>query len=186
MNFTAAVTPTNATGTIQFFTNGAAFDAGIARGRAGRQHQSCLLPRGTNLITAIYSGDANDLPATNSLAQIVTNHPPVAARRFTPTATSVLPLDIRDRQPRHQLERRGWRHRFAGRRQRQHQWRERHGTTAGVLVYSNSNNVADQFTCTITDGWGGTNFQTVNIAAVPLPNDARPASSAWRRTGNGV
>ena len=35
---------------------------------------------------------------------------------------------------------------------------------AGTLVYFDSNNVADQFTTTINDNWGGTNFQTVNIA----------------------
>ena len=34
---------------------------------------------------------------------------------------------------------------------------------AGTLVYFDTNNVDDQFVCTISDGWGGTNFQTVYI-----------------------
>jgi hypothetical protein len=37
------------------------------------------LPNGTNLITAIYSGDSNYLGSTNVLNQIVTNTPPVLA-----------------------------------------------------------------------------------------------------------
>ena len=65
---------------VQFFTNGIAFDDETLVCRT-MPPASVLpaLPRGTNIVTAIYSGDANDLPATNSLAQIVTNHPPVAA-----------------------------------------------------------------------------------------------------------
>ena len=46
---------------------------------------------------------------------------------------------------------------------------------AGTLVYYNTNNVADLFTCTISDGWGGTNFQNVYIAIVSLPTNAVPA-----------
>ena len=34
---------------------------------------------------------------------------------------------------------------------------------AGTLIYFNSNNVADQFICALSDGWGGTNFQTVSL-----------------------
>jgi hypothetical protein len=37
---------------------------------------------------------------------------------------------------------------------------------AGTLVYFNTNNVDDQFVCAISDGWGGTNFQTVYIDIV--------------------
>ena len=120
------------------------------------------LPRGTNFITAIYPGDADDLPATNTLAQIVTNHPPTAATAFY-TRAAGLPLDIA----------------IAGLATN---WTDVDGdpislagisdstngvtltNNAGTLVYFNSSNVADQFTATINDNWGGTNFQTVNIA----------------------
>ncbi len=174
LNFTASVTPTNATGTIQFFTNGPAFDLQIlAAGRAVSTNISSL-PRGTNFITAIYSGDANDLPVTNTLAQIVTNHPPTAAAAFY-TRAAGFPLTIAVTN-------------LAT------SWSDADGdsislaavsastngitlTNNGVaLVYFNSNNVADQFTCTISDGWGGTNFQAVNIA-VAFPGIAGVAAN---------
>ena len=47
--------------------------------------------------------------------------------------------------------------------------------SAGTLVYYNSNNVADLFVCTVSDGWGGTNFQNVYIAILSLPTNAVPA-----------
>ncbi len=82
VHFIASVTPTNATGTVQFLTNGAAFDTqAIVAGQAVSTNVISL-PRGTNFVTAIYSGDENDLPATNTLEQIVTNHPPIAAAAF--------------------------------------------------------------------------------------------------------
>jgi hypothetical protein len=155
------VTPTNAGGSVQFLTNGTAFD--LQTLAAGRTVSTSLssLPRGTNVITAVYSGDANDLPATNTLAQIVTNHPPAAAAAFY-TRAAGLPLII------------AVTNLAAG-------WSDADGdslslaavsastngvtlTTNGVvLVYFNSNNVADRFTCTISDGWGGTSFQAVNL-----------------------
>ena len=49
---------------------------------------------------------------------------------------------------------------------------------SGTLVYCNSNNVNDEFTCTITDGFGGTNFQNVYLTVVPLPTNAIPAISS--------
>jgi hypothetical protein len=38
------------------------------------------------------------------------------------------------------------------------------------LFYSNSNYVDDQLVCAISDGNGGTNYQTVNIFVVPQTN----------------
>ena len=131
------------------------------------------MPRGTNQITAIYSGDANDLSATNALAQIVTNHPPVATPFFVNRFAGLL-LKI----PVANLS---------------SNWSDVDGDTvslaaigvstngvtvtnnAGTLIYCNSNNVNDQFVCTITDGWGGTNFQNVFITVLPLPNNAIPS-----------
>jgi hypothetical protein len=55
-------------------------------------------------------------------------------------------------------------------------------TNNGVtLVYFNTNVVADQFVCTISDGFGGTNFQTVNITVTPPPN---PTPNITRVSGN--
>ena len=182
VNFTASVTPTNATGTVQFFTNGTAFDLQTLVAGGAVSTNLTLLPRGTNLVTAVYSGDSNDLPSTNLLAQIVTNHPPVAAPAFytnTPSLTLNIPI--------------------AGLATN---WSDVDGdvvslasvsvSTNGItltnndtaLVYFNSNNVADQFTCTIADGWGGTNLQTVSIAPAPLTNTT-PLITGIVAGGNG-
>ena len=119
------------------------------------------LPRGTNIVTAIYSGDADDLSATNTLAQIVTNHPP-AATDVIYNRLAGYPLDIAVAD-------------LAA------NWTDADGDTvllagigvsadgvtvtnnAGTLVYFDPNNVDDQFVCAISDGRGGTNFQTIYI-----------------------
>jgi len=165
VNFTAATTPTNAIGLIQFLTNGVAFDTEPVVAGAAVSTNISSLPRGTNFVAAVYSGDAGHLPATNSLAQVVTNHPPTATPAFyTNTASLTLIIPIADLAT---------------------HWSDVDSdavslaavsvstngitltNTGTALVYFNSNNVADQFTCTITDGFGGTNFQTVTIAPAP-------------------
>ena len=52
------------------------------------------LPRGTNLIIATYAGDPNYDGSTNTLEQVVTNHPAVASP-MTVTRTAGLDLQIR-------------------------------------------------------------------------------------------
>jgi len=124
----------------------------------------------------------NYLPATNSLAQIVTNHPPVAATEFyTNIIGSNLNIAVAD---------------LAA------NWSDMDGDTVSLadvgvstngitlqntgkmLVYSNANSVADQFTCTITDGFGGTNFQNVVIYPA-LPVDATPLIKSVAASSNG-
>ena len=164
LNFIAQVRPTNAAGTIQFFTNGTTFDVEpLIAGQAISPNLDSL-PRGTNIVQAVYSGDANDLPATNALAQIVTNHPPeAAAAYYSRPAGNPLYIALTN---------------LAS------YWSDADGdtvslaavgvstngvtvtNTGGTLLYVNSNNVADQFVCAITDGWGGTNFQTVSISVL--------------------
>ena len=168
LNFTAVVAPTNATGTVQFFTNTTAFDLEPLVAGAAASTNLSTLPRGTNLVTAIYSGDGSYLPATNSLAQIVTNHPPVVTPAFyTLVAGLDLNIAVADLAT---------------------NWSDADGdalviaaiatSTNGVAVtntvptlfYSNPNFVSDQFVCTVSDGFGGTNFQTVTITVVPQTN----------------
>ena len=184
LNFTAAVTPTNATGTIQFLTNGSAFDLEpLVTGAATSTNLSTLL-RGTNFITAIYSGDGGDLPATNTLAQIVTNHPPqIAPAFYTLLAGLNLTIAVADLAT---------------------NWSDADGdllsiafinaSTNGVTVtnalpnlfYSNPNYVNDQFICAISDGFGGTNFQAVNITVVPQTNATPVISSVAVQPSSGV
>jgi Pro-kumamolisin, activation domain/Bacterial Ig-like domain (group 3) len=184
LNFTAALTPTNAGGSVQFLTNGISFDnESLVAGNAASVF-TVALPRGTNQITAIYSGDANDLPATNTLAQVVTNHPPTAtpffANRFDGFPLQISVDDLSSN------------------------WSDVDGDTvslaaigvstngvtiadkAGTLYYSNSNNVDDEFTCTITDGFGGANFQDVYITILPLPTNAIPAITSLVNSGNTI
>jgi hypothetical protein len=182
VNFTAALTPANATGAIQFSTNGIVFDLEPLSGGAAVSTNLSSLPRGTNLVTALYSGDATYLPATNALAQVVTNHPPVAAPAFyTNTASFTLTILIANLAT---------------------NWSDVDGDTVSLaavsvstngitltntgaaLVYFNSNNVADQFTCTITDGFGGANFQTVTIAPA-LRSSTAPLITGIVAAGNG-
>jgi len=173
--FMAAVTPTNATGSVQFFTNGAAFYLGPLVAGAAASTNTEALPRGTNLITAVYFGDTSDLPSTNSLAQIVTNHPPVVQpASYTLVAGLDLDIAVTDLAT---------------------NWGDPDGdplfiasigmSTNGVVVangvptlfYSNPNYLDDQFVCVISDGFGGTNFQAVTIIILPQTNTA-PAISA--------
>jgi hypothetical protein len=70
--FTATVTGVDTpTGTVQFLTNGAAFDAETLTNDTASSVATALLPAGTNTITAAYSGDENYLSSTNNLNQVV-------------------------------------------------------------------------------------------------------------------
>ncbi len=172
VNFGAMVVPATAAGTVQFLTNGVAFDSEILSGGHAVSTNLASLPRGANVITAIYSGDANDAPATNTLGQITTNHPPVATPAFyTRAAGFPLYIELADLAT---------------------NWMDVDGDVIslvaigvstngvtitnndGMLDYFNSSSVPDQFICTLSDGWGGTNFQTVSIAVV-APVNSTPA-----------
>jgi Pro-kumamolisin, activation domain/Bacterial surface protein, Ig-like domain/Immunoglobulin domain/Immunoglobulin I-set domain/Bacterial Ig-like domain (group 3)/Bacterial Ig domain len=164
LNFTASLTPTNAAGTIQFLTNGAAFDVEPLVAGAAVSTNLSSLPRGTNLITAVYSGDADDLPATNTLAQIITNHPPVVADVFCERLAGY-PLDIAVTDLAT-----NWSDADGDAISLASIGISTNGVTvtndAGTLVYFDTNDVDDEFACAVSDGWGGTNFQTVRIAIV--------------------
>ena len=71
MIFTASL-PADATGNVSFLTNGVLFDTEMLSGGSTTTTNSTL-PTGTNLITAVYSGDGNYLGLTNTLSQVVTN-----------------------------------------------------------------------------------------------------------------
>ena len=167
LTFTAAIAPTNATGSVQFFTNGVAFDTEpVAAGQAVSTNTTWL-PRGTNAITMIYSGDANDLPATNELDQIVTNHPPVGLPvTYTYGAGTLLSIALTNLAA-------NWSDVDSDAVSLAAVSVSTNGITltnsGGFLIYGNPANGNDQFVCTLTDGWGGTNYETVNLTvAFPL------------------
>ena len=184
LNFTASITPTNATGTVTFFTNGTVFDLQTLAAGTAVSASLASLPRGTNFVTAVYSGDLNDLPATNSLAQIVTNHPPAVAPAFYSLVAGFnLNIAVADLAT---------------------NWSDADDDTLSLvginlstngvvladagkfLIYSNANYVDDQFTCIISDGFGGTNCQTVTIAVVPQTNSTPAIAGLAIQPASGV
>jgi anthranilate/para-aminobenzoate synthase component II len=93
INFTSAV-PAFASGTVDFKTNGVLFDTESLTAGSATSVATTALPRGTNVITVEYAGDANDLGSTNSINQVVTNHPPVIANVVTNNETLGLTFQI--------------------------------------------------------------------------------------------
>ncbi len=89
-----ATLPVYATGSVVFSsTNGPISTNSVTAGSASSLSITNL-PRGTNVSTVAYLGDGNYLGSTNTLHQIVTNHPPVAAT-MTVTRTAGLNLLLR-------------------------------------------------------------------------------------------
>ena len=151
-----------ATGSVIFTASGIPFSTNDVVAGVGNTVVSNL-PRGANLITAIYSGDANHPALTNSLFQTVTNHPPVAGNvsypRVTGQDTVTIPIsDLlattsdTDGDPVSFV-----------------------GVDSGLrgvtlvnngtaLLYTNPNNVSDVLTYMVTDGFGGTATGKINLA----------------------
>jgi len=75
---TNGLTAAAATGSVVFYTTNGIISTNVLSGGSASSLTIVSLPRGTNLITASYSGDGNYLGSTNTLSQVVTNHPPVA------------------------------------------------------------------------------------------------------------
>ena len=92
VNYTSTL-PAFASGNVIFRAGTGAFSTnGITNGIAYSLSVTNL-PRGTNIITAEFMGDANVLGSTNTLNQIVTNHPP-SANVMTVARTAGLALMI--------------------------------------------------------------------------------------------
>jgi hypothetical protein len=119
------------------------------------------LPRGTNLITAIYSGDGNYLGSTNMLDQVVTNHPPVVTgnsySRNGMTSWSISVSDLLTNATDVDgdtltVDNAGTSTNLASL-----------VIASGYVTYTNPNLVDDQFTVTVTDGFGGTNSALITL-----------------------
>ena len=82
-----ATLPTDATGNVVFSSTNGYISTNAVSGGSASSLTITSLPRGTNLITIAYLGDGNYVGSTNTLDQIVTNHPPVAnSAAFTRSA----------------------------------------------------------------------------------------------------
>ena len=169
--------PADATGGVVFLSNGTPFSTNsVFVGSSSSAFISSLL-RGTNTITAMYSGDANYVGTTNSLAQVVTNHPPVVnAVTFTRSAAvNLFKVPVSDLLT-HATDTDGDTLALAS----------VSTTTNGAIIliaggyvmYYNTNVVADQFGYTVNDAYGGTNsaIVTININSAPLFGQSQIAS----------
>jgi hypothetical protein len=73
-----AALPADASGDVVFASTNGVIGTSVVSSGSASSLSITNLPRGTNLITAAYSGDANYLGSTGTVYQVVTNHPPVA------------------------------------------------------------------------------------------------------------
>ena len=169
VTFTATL-PAYATGNVIFKTNSVALSTNAISSGLATSTATTLLPRGTNTITAQYVGDGNYTGSTNTLVggQVVTNHPPVAAP-MTVQRTAGLRLKI------------AW-------SDVTNNWSDSPDgdpvtltsmslvttnlinltTNSTYIFYTNSPNVNDQITYTISDGQGGTNTGVINVVINPF------------------
>ena len=166
--FFTATLPSAATGAVAFKTNGVLLNNSNLVSGIAYSFTITNLPRGTNLITAEYAGDSIYLGSTNTINQVVTNHPPVAVTtNYLRTAGLKLRLFFADLTS---------------------LWTDADGdpvtlvelnlvTTNTVNLATNSTqilypasagNVNDQFTYTIRDGQGGTNTGIIIVVVNPF------------------
>jgi len=87
ISFTANVTPSVATGTVQFLTNGVLFDTEPLSGGSATSVATTALPPGTNTIAANYAGGGGYPGSTNTLSQVVTVNTNAATVGFGSTVT---------------------------------------------------------------------------------------------------
>jgi hypothetical protein len=162
-------TGTTPTGGVVFLNNGTPFSTNTVDGNGTASVTTSTLPRGTNTIEADFSGTGTfaGVTATNTLNQIVTNHPPVATiMTVTRTAAMNVKIALSDLAT---------------------NWIDTDGdpisltginlvTTNGVnlftndswILYPNGSNVDDQISYGISDGLGGTNIGYINIIINPV------------------
>lgn len=171
VNFTATVqtngvTATDAAGFMVFSTTGGAFSTNAVVLGTATSLSLANLPRGTDLITAVYSGYGNYLPNTNSLSQVVTNHPPAANNNsYSRNGLNTWMIKVSDLLTNATdvdgdtltLDSVG---------------QSTNGITlvniAGspaYVAYANPSLVDDQFSYTVTDGFGGTNTTLITLTA---------------------
>ena len=165
--FTAAVTPTNATGVVIFYNGATPISTNSLTLGIATSGSLNSLPRGTNSVTATYSGDATYSTSTSSLSQIVTNHPPVASavNYYRVAGINTLRIKVADLLTNvtdadgdiFTLTAAGV---------------STNGITllnsSGFLLYQNTNNVNDLFTYTVDDANGGITTGNVKVVVQPF------------------
>jgi len=178
VTFTATL-PTNASGSVTFLANGAALSTSNLVSGVATSLTITNLPRGTNVITAQYAGDGNYVGSTNTLNEIVTNHPPAATvLTVTRDAGIALAISLADVAT-------NWTDvdgdpvyltavnmlTTNGINLTESNWvRVTNGSVVSIetnfwsyITYTNSPSQNDQISYSISDGQGGTNIGYINI-----------------------
>jgi large repetitive protein len=94
VTFTAGVTPSTATGTVQFL-DGSSVIGTVAVTSGAAAFSTSQLTQGAHSITASYAGDANDTAATSAtLTQTVNPPAPAAPSNLTATAAGASQIDL--------------------------------------------------------------------------------------------
>jgi hypothetical protein len=171
VQFTSTITAGayTASGNVTFKTNGGVLSVNALNGSAvATSAATAALLRGTNTIIAEFAGDANVPGSTNTLLQVVTNHPPVVndvtymratglGMKITVTNLLSNVTDVDGDMPL-----------FVGINSTNVGL-----TTDGTRIYVPTNNVDEQFTYTIHDGYLGTNSGTVHLVIVSVSGQGK-------------
>jgi hypothetical protein len=162
--FTATL-PADAGGTVIFSATNGAFSTNAVNSGTAVSCAINSLPRSpTNVIQAIYSGDGNYLPGTNTLTQSVTNHPPaVDGNTYYRNGFNNWKIAVSDLLT-NTSDVDGDAVTLVSLGVSTNGVTPDTGSTPGYVQYASTNAVDDQFTCTVTDGQGGTNIFTVTLA----------------------
>ena len=183
VSFTATL-PADATGQVVFTSGQGPISTNLITQGLAVTASLITLPRGPNTITASYRGDANYLGSTNTLTQVVTNHLPMAGvLTVTRTAGQTIKVALS------QLaalwtDADGDTITLTGMvvTSTNHLILQTISWTNGVAIAANAANLAyayigypngananDQFTYTLSDGYGGTAVGTVQIVTSSSP-----------------
>ena len=165
LTFTATVTPTNVTGNVTFFNGATPFSTNAMTLGVATSGGISTLARGTNTITAAYLGNLSYYGSTNSLAQVVTNHPPVVPNvgyyrgaiasykiKISELLTNSTDADGDTLAASFGTSTNGITLAVGG----------------GFALYYNTNLVNDQLTYTVSDAFGGSNSASITITSAPF------------------
>jgi hypothetical protein len=167
LTFTANVTPAAASGSVVFYNGATPFSTNTLVSGTATSASISSLPRGTDTIAAVYVGDGVYLVSSNSLAQVVTNHPPVAGSaaynyvtglllkiKISELLTNVTDVD-------------GDTSTLSSTSVSTNGVTLDGISVAGYLIYTNANAVNDAFNYTVSDGAGGSATGLVTITSIP-------------------
>jgi autotransporter-associated beta strand protein len=169
VNFTAQL-PALATGTAVFSSVAGAFSTNAVGGGSAVSLAIATLPRGTNAITVAYGGDGNFVGSTNTFNQVVTNHPPVASGTILSRQGQTLWEISVSNLLANATDADGDALSLAALSASTNGIALDTNSHPGFVRYVNANLVNDQFTYTVSDGFGGSSSAAIALYA----NDQAP------------